>query len=360
LEPRKDRPHRPRTPFLTQGEVNTFRDTLFRWYSAHKRDLPWREINDPYVIWISEIMLQQTRVEAVLPRFRRFVQEFPHPQALARAEEDAVLSLWSGLGYYARARNLRLGAALICQRHGGRFPSNKEEAARIPGVGPYTAAAVLSIAYGLPLAVVDGNVRRVLSRLFLLEQAGPGECEAAASELLDPSRPGDHNQAMMELGALVCRSGLPLCASCPVAGFCRARSENRTGEFPPRMQRSPAEHRSCVLYLLRDRREGLLLERGRWDLLPHLWLPPIRDGAEEMEGILELSDPPSGVIRHSITHHRLRLLVRSGRAQGGIRKDGGRFFQPEEMEKIGRSSILQKALRCEAAGGSGIRSGIRR
>lgn len=343
------------------------RRDLALWYARERRDLPWRHIKDPYPIWISEVMLQQTRVETVLPRFDQFLRAFPALHHLAEAPEESVLTLWSGLGYYSRARNLRRGAAFIQERHQGVFPRALPEALAIPGVGVYTAAAVLSIAYGLPHAVVDGNVARVLARLFRLDP--PADRSASglgrlARDLLDPAGPGDHNQAMMELGALVCLPRNPRCPACPLAFACRAHLDGVVSRYPRTKLRPPAVARAVDLLLLRDTRGRLFLERDRWPLLPHLWLPPMADLCEPpvtlrarfQEGRPGLAARvawsalrEADEFRHTITRHKLRIRVHSGliRPAGGRLPTDSGWFTDEALLEIGRSSILDKALRLD-------------
>lgn len=355
---------------------------LAGWYTKEKRQLPWRRIRDPWAVWVSEIMLQQTRVEVVVPRFEEFLRAFPGPAALAHAPEERVLALWSGLGYYSRARRLRAGAAFVLARFGGTFPRDWDDARAIPGVGAYTAAAILSIAHDQPYAVVDGNVARVLSRLFRLDPPDdrPGRrTQELADLLLDRDRPGDHNQAMMELGALICRPRGPRCGECPVASLCRARHDGEVDRYPrARTRRAPIERRQH-LFLLRDAKGRLLLERGAWPILPHLWLPVIRDTQEigdlparftiEPDHIgpsrvapprvdrssadpsrTGLSSRPAlGSFRHSITHHRLQFEVHAAliRTGGGRLPASYRLVDRPALAGIGRSSIIEKALACE-------------
>ena len=207
---------------------------LLAWYRRSHRPLPWRRTDDPYRIWVSEVMLQQTTVKTVMPYYESFLERFPTVSALAAAAEEDVLAAWSGLGYYHRARNLHRGAKHVAQ-HGGRFPRTLEGALGVPGVGLYTASAVLSIAYGVALPVVDGNVRRVFARLFALRGASwrkEGRYYNRAEELLDTEAPGDWNQALMELGATVCTPRKPACPVCPVRAQCRALAEGLTERLP--------------------------------------------------------------------------------------------------------------------------------
>src|SRR5664279_4349503 len=207
---------------LTLREIASLRRALLLWYVAYRRDLPWRRDADPYRVWVSEIMLQQTRVAAVLDHYARFLQRLPTVQALAAAREQSVLALWSGLGYYHRARRLHQAAKVIARERDGEFPRTAEAWRELPGIGRYTAAAIASIAFGEPVAVVDGNVERVIERLF----GGAEGKESAwqhAEALLDRARPGDFNQAMMELGATVCTPRAPQCVLCPLYTWCQSR-----------------------------------------------------------------------------------------------------------------------------------------
>lgn len=287
------------------------RTALLAWYYAHKRDLPWRRSRDPYRIWVSEIMLQQTRVAAVLEHYARWMERFPTVQALARAEEPEVLALWSGLGYYRRARMLHRAARVVVAEHGGRIPETAEALRGLPGIGEYTSAAIASIAFGEPVAVVDGNVERVVTRLAGLAQrpkntptVEPGSNEkttaqsslarairAGAQALLDPERPGDANQAMMELGATVCLPKAPLCLSCPVQPWCRTRGEHPTA---PKIKQRRKEIAYALVrsgdseqVLLQKRPHGVSLMAGMWEL------PELAGEPEKASTLLRL--------KHSIT-----------------------------------------------------------
>ncbi len=213
---------------LNGRNLATFRKQLLGWFRQFQRDLPWRRTKDPYCIWLSEIMLQQTRVTAVIPYYERFLGHFPDVHSLAAAPQEEVLRLWSGLGYYSRARNLQKAAQQIVAKHGGKFPSREEEVLALPGIGSYTSAAILSIAFGKKYAVLDGNVARVLARLGavrgdLRESQRWRGLQKMADASLDPHAPGDWNQAMMELGATLCMPKSPQCLLCPVAQFCEGR-----------------------------------------------------------------------------------------------------------------------------------------
>ena len=249
---------------LQPHELRTFRKQLLGWFRQSQRDLPWRRTKDPYRIWLSEIMLQQTRVAAVIPYYERFLERFPDVNALAAAPQEEVLRLWSGLGYYSRARNLQHAAQQIVVKHGGVFPRDEAEALRLPGVGRYTAAAILSIAYGAKHAVLDGNVARVLARIFavrgnLRAKRWQG-LQTQANALLDPKSPGDWNQAMMELGATLCTPRAPQCLLCPVAQFCRARELGLAESLPAaRKKRATVEITLASAVLLDPGGRTLLL-----------------------------------------------------------------------------------------------------
>jgi A/G-specific adenine glycosylase len=230
---------------LPSSDIKIFRKQLLTWFRQFQRDLPWRRTKDPYAVWISEIMLQQTRVAAVIPYYERFLARFPDVRSLAEAPQEEVLRLWSGLGYYSRARNLQKAAQQIVALPGGEFPRDEKGVMALSGIGPYTSAAILSIAFGAKHAVLDGNVARVLARLGavrgdLRESRRWQSLQRSAGELLDPKSPGDWNQAMMELGAMVCTPRSPQCLLCPVAKFCRARQLGDPESFPEKRKKRDA------------------------------------------------------------------------------------------------------------------------
>lgn len=315
---------------------------LLAWYGRGHRDLPWRHTRDPYAIWVSEIMLQQTRAQAVIPYYHRFLARFPAIEALAASAEDDVLALWSGLGYYSRARNLRLAAQRIATA--GGFPRDYAAIRALPGIGDYTAAAIGSIAFDLPFAVLDGNVLRVVARVA--NDAGDisaGRTRARFREIaqqwLDPRQPGPFNQALMELGATVCVPRNPLCLVCPLAGCCRARQEGATAQVPVKLRKTAPVHLSGVLLLVRHRGRILLRQRdaatrrmaGFWDLPTPEDLPAAKLGAR------------IGQIRHTITHHHYTLEVR--RATVGLPEpDGFRWFTIPQLDEIPYSTTARKAL----------------
>ena len=273
---------------LTGAALSRFRKKLLAWFAQSQRDLPWRHTKDPYRIWLSEIMLQQTRVAAVIPYYNKFVERFPTVRALAEAPEEEVLRLWAGLGYYSRARNLQKAARQIVEKHHSRFPDTPEKALELSGIGQYTAAAILSIAYGKKLAVLDGNVARVLARLEAIRgdvrsNSRWRKLQHTADALLAPRTPGDWNQAMMELGATICTPRSPQCLLCPVAEFCEARKRGLTELIPEKRAKRANEQITLAAIALTDAQGRTLLlpppKAGRKDareadvrvLLSRLW-----------------------------------------------------------------------------------------
>ena len=322
--------------------MNALAKKLLAWFAVARRDLPWREEpRDPYRVWVSEVMLQQTRVEVVVPYFLRFVDRLPTLAKLAAASPDEVLSLWSGLGYYTRARNLHRAA----QAAGAALPGSYAELRELPGFGPYTAAAVASLAFGEDQALVDGNVARVLGRLYRLagdkDQVRKAAWELAPT-LLPRGRGGAFNEALMELGALVCTPRKPRCDLCPVASLCQGRDV--AGSIPaPKARRvrpllawdAVALRRRDSAVLLAQRPEGALFA-GLWDLPEPGAHPGVR-----VRGAL--SD--CGVVEQTLTHREVSVTVRTGAASGVPRGPALRFFLPSELSTIGLSSLARKSLR---------------
>lgn len=302
---------------------------LLDWYRKHRRDLPWRLSRDPYRIWIAEVMLQQTRIAAVVPYYDRFLKRFPTVESLARAQQDSVLKYWSGLGYYSRARNLHRAAQEIVANHDGKFPADLDAALKLAGIGVYTAAAVLSIAYDAPLAVLDGNVARVLARLVAIrgDLRAPSRWKQLASraqDLLARESPGDWNQALMELGETVCTPRAPRCDVCPIGRSCRARKLGLTESIPaPRKKRAPV-HQKIAAAILRDSRGRTLLikDPGAHDdvLFSRMWQFPAlevtRHPREELEAHLRatlgISTPLTlkalPKARHGVTFRNITLI----------------------------------------------------
>lgn len=267
--------------------MDFFSKELLAWYRVQKRDLPWRRSRDPYHIWVSEVMLQQTRVETVKPFFERFLSLFPTLGALAEAPEEQVLKAWEGLGYYSRARNLQSAAREVQERYGGEVPDSKEEFSRLKGVGPYTSGAVMSIAFNHREPAVDGNVMRVLSRYFHIEEdiaKGPTRVlmERLQYELIPDGEASDFNQAIMELGALICTPKSPHCLVCPVMERCAGRLEGVEESLPVKTKGKPPrpEFRACSLVLSADGKRVLLRRRPQTGLLARMWeLPHVEFGA---------------------------------------------------------------------------------
>ena len=305
------------------------REKLLAWYRAHRRDLPWRGEADPYRILVSEVMLQQTRVAAVLPYYRRFLRLFPTVRALARARRADVLRAWAGLGYYARARRLHEAAKRIAA-HG--FPRDYAGLRALPGIGHYTAAAVASIAFGQPYAVLDGNVRRVLARLLAHPQ--PGQAEADA--LLDRKRPGDFNQAVMELGATICVPRQPECARCPLERYCAARGKGQVHLYPqPRARRVTREVR-LALALIRRGKSILLQPPGGDGLWPEFWNLP------EAASLGLHKRRRLGRVRHTFTFRKIQIDVLAGepaRIPAGLV-----FVSPARLARLPLSTPARKAL----------------
>lgn len=322
-----------RAPFLTSIQARSFRRALLRWYERHRRELPWRQDRDPYRIWISEIMLQQTRVAAVLDHYARFMRRFPTVQALASARASSVLAAWSGLGYYQRARRMHAAAKLIARTRGGVLPHTANAWLELPGIGRYTAAAIASIAFDEPVAVVDGNVERVLQRLLGMSCSAAAAWERA-QELMDPARPGDHNQAMMELGATVCTPRAPQCLICPVNAFCRTR-----GVEPARVQ--PRRKSKDVCYGLTRRDDAVLLVRrdAGHSLMAGMWeLPALAPEAAN-------GDHPLLRVRHSITDTDYRVSVFSVAADRMQGLTDARWFTARQYERLPLTGLARKVLR---------------
>jgi A/G-specific adenine glycosylase len=283
---------------------------ILAWYASNKRPMPWRDQPDPYRVWVSEIMLQQTQVATVIPYFERFILRFPSIAGLAAAEQDAVLKLWEGLGYYSRARNLHKAAKLVMSEHDGQIPSSFCELRKLPGLGDYTAAAVASIVFGELVPAVDGNVLRVVARWQgLADDVGKVSTRSSIRMWLEPfaqSDPGDFNQAMMELGALVCRPRQPRCLECPLQSDCDALATGRIDELPVKARRKPVPTRKRIAVVIRDGERILLRQRGEDEMLGGLWGFPMADSPDELG--CELRNELA-VVRHTYSHFHLELTA---------------------------------------------------
>jgi len=338
---------------VTGEELPAFRRGLLAWYDKHRRDLPWRKSRDPYRIWISEIMLQQTRVAAVLEHYRFFLKRFPNIRAVAAASESDVLAAWSGLGYYRRARMLHQCAQKIVSEHAGRFPRTSEQLGFLPGIGRYTAAAIASIAFGEPAAVVDGNVERVLARL-VNRSVSVKDAWQGARQLLNVVRPGDHNQAMMELGATICLPRQPRCEICPARKWCAAQGEIRG--TPVSMKRgSPSKHRTVETSASSSRQ----IKKEVWYALErrdsHVRLVRRPAGASVMAGMWELPRLPKvprritdatrwRTFRHSITVTDYTVNV--SRHNAG-RLQRGKWIAIADIPRLPITGLTRKILKAD-------------
>jgi A/G-specific adenine glycosylase len=365
---------------LTGREVASFRKQLLGWFRQFQRDLPWRRTKDPYRIWISEIMLQQTRVAAVIPYYERFLTRFPDVRALAEAPQEEVLRLWSGLGYYSRARNLQKAAQQIVAQHGGRFPQKEETVLALSGIGPYTGAAILSIAFGAKHAVLDGNVARVLARLGairgdLRESRRWQALQKTADVLLDAKFPGDWNQAMMELGAMVCTPRSPQCLVCPVAKFCRARQSGEPESFPEkRKKREAVQIVLAAAVFSTSRGQTLLLPPPQQKtenkpaaddvatLVSRMWhFPTIairKDALVELRGFLTdllpnangvLSLEPLAQVRHAVTYRNVTVLPFRIAIAQIPRIRGAKTIPLKEFATLPVSNLTRKIARAALA-----------
>jgi A/G-specific adenine glycosylase len=325
----------PKPQALDRLKAPAFRRKLLAWYREHARDLPWRRTRDPYRIWLSEIMLQQTRVAAVIEHYHEFLRRFPTVQKLAAARESRVLAAWSGLGYYRRARMLHDAAKTLVRQHGGKFPHTAARLRDLPGVGRYTAAAIASIAFDEPVAVVDGNVERVLQRASG-KRLTREELWSAANRLLDPHCPGDFNQAMMELGATVCTPRAPACLACPVIELCATRGELAVTDKPAPQKKREIHYALTYRDNSRNHREVILVQRPRdASLMAGMWeLPEIsRDnGAAE----------PAFTLRHSITVTDYTVRVWRGAASASVE---GKWIPASRLPSVALTGLARKILR---------------
>jgi A/G-specific adenine glycosylase len=313
---------------LKAATAHGFSRSLLAWYDQHARKLPWREDRDPYRVWVSEIMLQQTRVAAVLEHYRRFLKRFPTVRKLAAARESSVLAAWSGLGYYRRARMLHAAAKRVVKEYQGEFPPNSEGLRQLPGIGRYTAAAIASIAYDEPVAAVDGNVERVLERMSG-KRLTAEQTWNTANHLLDPARSGDFNQAMMELGATICLPRQPQCLLCPVSEFCAARGELQAKEARPQRRK-----RKIFFGLARRNGHVLLVQRDNGEsLMPGMWELPELPSRARAKRLLSL--------RHSITvtDYQVNVMEISTPAEGS-----GRWMARSRLASLPLTGLARKIL----------------
>ena len=354
-------PARPRARPVPRAE-GSFAGRLLAWWDVHgRKDLAWQRDRTPYRVWVSEIMLQQTRASTVVPYFERFVRRFPDVAALARAGLDEVLHLWSGLGYYARARNLHRAAGIIVRDHGGVMPDTAEAVEALPGVGRSTAAAVVAQGYGRRAAILDANVKRVLARRHRV--AGTISSTATLAELwrlaeshTPAERVADYTQAIMDLGAAVCRRSRPRCAECPVHTDCEAFAAGDPERYPERAQRRARRLERSRFFVVVDPDGACLVERrpprGVWG---GLWSPPERNPGESVRGFLDQAGiaadlvdhvQPAGVFRHGFTHYDLDVepvYVRLKERPAAVRERAGRWIDPRD-HRLGLSTVAARLV----------------
>ncbi|HEV7373003.1 A/G-specific adenine glycosylase [Arenibaculum sp.] len=344
---------------------------MLDWYDRHRRVLPWRagpgDRPDPYRVWLSEIMLQQTTVATVGPYFTSFVGRWPTVEALAAAELDDVLRAWAGLGYYARARNLHRCARVVAADHGGRFPDHEEGLRQLPGIGDYTAAAVAAIAFDRPAAVLDGNIERVIARMFAVEEPLPGvkpKLRALAGTLTPSRRPGDYAQALMDLGSSVCTPRRPRCILCPWADACAARRAGIAEELPRRRAKAAKPTRRGVAFWLLDAGGSVLLRRraeegllgGMMEVPSTAWAegpaPTLAAAASQAPARADWRPLP-GVVRHTFTHFHLELSVVAGVSRDGSAPAGACWAPVDRLGEHALPTVMRKVVRHALAAGEG-------
>ncbi len=339
-----------------KSSPRSLQNKLLKWFDAQKREMPWRNTKDPYKIWISEIMLQQTQVKTVIPYFRRWMIAFPTIEKLAHAREDRVLKFWEGLGYYSRARNLHKAAKVILIEHNGKVPNTMDDIIKLPGIGRYTSGAILSIAFDMPYPVLDGNVKRVISRLFTLKENGAnGASENKlwnyAEKLVPKKRPGDFNQSLMELGATICIPKNPLCLLCPVATLCQAKTQNIESEYPPKKTKQQSKKIEVSAAVIFRNGKVFIQQRPHKGLMGGLWEFPggKRKNRESEEDCLkreiqEELDVQVNIqkkimtIKHSYTQFRVTLNVFLCKLKPGRIKasqcDQWKWVSPEQLKQF--------------------------
>jgi A/G-specific adenine glycosylase len=356
-----------RTPSLISREI-------LRWYARHKRDLPWRNTRNPYCIWISEVMLQQTQVDTVIPYYKRFLSRFPSVKALASAPVDDVLKCWENMGYYARARNLHTAAQQLMERFGGELPHTRDDLSRLPGIGSYTAGAILSIAFGQPVPAVDGNVRRVLSRLFAITEPldqSQTQCHLMnlAEQMISEKDPGTFNQALMDLGSQICTPRKPNCGLCPARTSCKALRHDLQDLLPVARKRGPLPHRNVTAGVLWNE-EGrvLIVRRPLGGLLGGLWKFPgglqntdeplakcLRKNVRDELGIRIKVGKSIASVDHAYTHFRITLHAFQCAHRGGDPKRIGcanwRWIHPHQYKNLAFSKADREIMKAAIAHG---------
>ncbi len=347
------------------GEDGELVQKLGAWFDEKRRDLPWRRTKDPYAIWLSEVMLQQTRVKTVEDYYPRFLANYPTVESLARADLGDVLRAWSGLGYYRRARALYSGAREVVDRYGGKLPDDVAALRSISGIGPYTAGAIASIAFGKHEPLVDGNVARVLARIFALRcdirtPAGSKRIWSLARELVPSERPGRHNEALMELGATVCLPGEPRCGVCPVSTLCRARARGLASALPIAKKKRPPREVDLWALVSRQGSRVLLGRRKMGGLFGGLWEPPMlevergKTAQAMMEALLGIGSLELSVVgeqTHVLTHRKLRITIATAEITGGPSEGAGsrvydrlEWCTASDLGRLGMSSLAKKVL----------------
>ncbi|MBI4972128.1 MAG: A/G-specific adenine glycosylase [Candidatus Omnitrophica bacterium] len=325
-------------------------DSLLAWYRINKRDLPWRKTRDPYAIWISEIMLQQTQVDTVIPYFNQWLKRFPNVKTLAASDENEVLKAWEGLGYYTRARNLHRAAKEIITKYNGKIPETKDVIMTLPGIGRYTAGAILSIAFNQPVALVDGNVMRVFSRLFdihsdVAAQTTQKKIWALAGALVPEKNPGDFNQALMELGATICTNGSPSCLICPLAGECISLEKSDPSQLPVKKIKTKIQKFSGWIFVIENKGKFLIEQRPAGQVMGGLWEFPslMKADADHFP-----NKETVGKIKAAFTKFRGEYRVaRINYKPGLFKKDKSEIFcwiTPKEFSKFTFSAPSRKVL----------------
>lgn len=341
------------------GSLRETAESVSRWFEKHRRNLPWRKTSDPYAIWVSEVMLQQTQVSTVIPYYERFLTRFPNVKALAESPEEKVLAHWAGLGYYSRAKNLRRGAQFLLENHQGRFPRSRDEILKVPGIGPYTAGAVLSIAFDLKEPLVDGNVERVFSRYFALElpidspQAKRFFWEKADALVQQCTSARIFNQGLMELGSLICTKSSPQCGRCPLISSCAAHKKKLVDQLP--FKKNKTQYKELhQLKLLFEKSGKIWLRKntekewwsGLWDFPttplknPRKWISEVEGQAKAVGAISwrELSHQ-----KHTVTHHRLQIIPVHLKVKKAPSK-GGKWVPVKEIPALPVSALVKKIM----------------
>lgn len=343
--------------------INLIQRELLQWFWRHQRQLPWREEKDPYKIWVSEIMLQQTRVDTVIPYFGRFMAAFPTVKALAAAEDEEVVKLWEGLGYYSRVRNLHHSAKEVVAKYDGQIPCDLQAVLGLKGIGSYTAGAILSIAFDMRVPAVDGNVMRVLSRLFMIEQdiaeaATKKQMEQLATELIPPEA-GDFNQALMELGAMICTPRTPQCEICPLQKMCQASAVGKQLELPVKKKTKPPREMQVMCLWLTGEDEVVIYKRPAKGLLAGMWaLPTVElEDADcwmeavrrlaEMEGFHFSSLKKCGELEHIFSHRHWKIQVIHGEVEENqsVPKEW-QWIRREQLSAFAFPTVYRKVMAC--------------